>query len=187
MYAYILLGYLLQPDKIHGDVGTSSQSSTINKDVFQELMNALFDEEFLARSQLNANNFLLFSTFANDLHFLTCRSGAPVRMPCGRLYQARPHLLLYLGDLPQLALVTLTRQGSVCPMCTTKKKAFTQRCKDPKLHSSSKIMAKYLKYKRRKYSQTAIDQAGKKMGVHLRPARVFSFCSSEVAYCRGKC
>ena len=51
LYAYILLGYLLQPDKIHGDVSESTQTSTINKDVFQELMNALFDDEFRASNQ----------------------------------------------------------------------------------------------------------------------------------------
>ena len=87
-------------------------------------------------------------------------------MPCGRLYHARPHLLLYLGDLPELALVTLTRQGSVCPMCITKKGHFTLRCKNPTMHSSNKVISKYLKH--RGDSATAINEAGKQMGVHLR-------------------
>ena len=46
MHAYVLLGCLLQPSEVHDDVGESNKSSNINKDVFFQMIRALFNKKF---------------------------------------------------------------------------------------------------------------------------------------------
>ncbi|ORZ41463.1 hypothetical protein BCR44DRAFT_103956, partial [Catenaria anguillulae PL171] len=52
-----------------------------------------------------------------DTLYVCPPSGVIMRFPTGQCYLTHPQLLAYLGDLPELALVTLVKQNRACPMC----------------------------------------------------------------------
>ncbi|ORZ37993.1 hypothetical protein BCR44DRAFT_37074 [Catenaria anguillulae PL171] len=143
LYAVIPLGFFIQAEKVHADVAQDSRSSSINKLVFHKCLALLFNQRY------------------QDAAI----RGIRVRMPTGTWYQGFPRLLYYVGDLPELALFTLTRQGQACPACFTMAPNFMQRV--PNLTCRDQKEMEILVENMSACTAAVQTEVGQIMGIHL--------------------
>ncbi|ORZ41633.1 hypothetical protein BCR44DRAFT_262540 [Catenaria anguillulae PL171] len=148
--AAILVGYLVQPAQEHTDVAIMADASVINKEIFHSAIRMLFTKQFLA----------------------ACETGTPMRFPNGQYFNAHPHLLIYIADLPELALVGLTKQNQTCPICNTSVDQFHLRCLHVTPRCTNEIIRNFTAASSGMLTKAAVEKKEKATGVHLsvRPA-----------------
>ncbi|ORZ41247.1 hypothetical protein BCR44DRAFT_1494774 [Catenaria anguillulae PL171] len=104
--------------------------------------------------------------FDNDFRKAMHR-GFQVRLPNGNVYLAHPYILAYLADLPELAIITLTKSGITCPMCLTLDGDMMIRVTCPhNLHTSSRVQQAHAES--RNQPKAEVKKMEAKLGVHLR-------------------
>ncbi|ORZ29813.1 hypothetical protein BCR44DRAFT_1435717 [Catenaria anguillulae PL171] len=145
--AAVLVGYLVQPAEEHIDVSIMSDASHINKEVFHKALRHLF--------------------FGKSDFIDACTSGTPMRFPNGNYYMAHPHLLLYIADLPELALVGLTKQNRACPICPTKAESFVMRCQHVQAREMTDVKDLYGVAHSGMVTKAAVEKQEMDDGIHL--------------------
>ncbi|ORZ39194.1 hypothetical protein BCR44DRAFT_384516 [Catenaria anguillulae PL171] len=149
IHTSFVLGYLVQPTKVHQDIESLSaaRSASISKSVFHKCLAVLLDDEV--------------RTAAAD--------GVKMRFPDGNEYMAHPQLLDYLGDLPEKALAALVKQNVACVQCCAPAGSFHKRYKDTKQRSEEMVRHALDILEEKGATKTLQEDWEKEHGVFLMP------------------
>ena len=64
-----------------------------------------------------------------------------MQFPTGEVRIAHPHMLAYIGNLPELALVSLTKCNHACPICMVQLEDFAKRLHEPEFRTAASPIA----------------------------------------------